>query len=394
MLSFYGLLNLPWWGYVIAVLLLTHVTIVAVTVFLHRHQAHRALDLHPLMSHFFRLWLWLTTGMVTKEWVAVHRKHHAHCETEQDPHSPRTYGIKTVLWEGADLYRHAVKTHPEMMEKFGHATPNDGLERHLYSRFRYLGIIIMLLLDIVLLGVPGVAVWAIQMMWIPFFAAGVINGIGHYFGYRNFEAADTSTNVSPWGILIGGEELHNNHHAYASSAKFSVKPWEFDIGWLYIRLMESCKLAHVKKRIPTGACVAGKSEVDNATLKAVVQNRLQLLSKYQKDVLQPTFKAERARQGESVLNSTASKLLKRDQRFFSNAEHQALEQVLVASKAVELVYQFRAKLQDIWSQKASSQKEVLEALKQWCLQAEASGEKRLQEFVSYLRGYVLTTQAH
>ncbi|OAJ33359.1 DesA family fatty acid desaturase [Piscirickettsia salmonis] len=394
MLSFYGLLNLPWWGYIIAVLLLTHVTIVAVTVFLHRHQAHRALDLHPVVSHFFRFWLWLTTGMVTKEWVAVHRKHHAHCETEQDPHSPRTYGIKTVLWEGADLYRHAVQTQPEMMEKFGHATPNDALERHLYSRFRYLGIIIMLILDIVLLGVPGIAVWAIQMMWIPFFAAGVINGIGHYVGYRNFEAADASTNVSPWGILIGGEELHNNHHAYASSAKFSVKPWEFDIGWMYIRLLEVCQLARVKKRIPRGACVAGKSEVDNATLKAVVQNRLQLLSKYQKDVLQPTFKAERARQGEGVLNGAASKLLKRDQRFFSHADHQALEQVLISSKALDLVYQFRSKLQEIWTQKASNQKDVLDALRQWCSQAEASGEQRLQEFVSYLRGYVLTTQSH
>ncbi len=244
-----GIWDLPWWGYIAYTLLLTHITIVAVTVYLHRHQAHRAVDLHPIISHFFRFWLWLTTAMVTRQWVAVHRKHHARVETAEDPHSPVVFGIRKVLLEGAELYR-AEARDPAIAEKYGHGTPDDWLERNIYStRFEY-GTPLMLVIDLILFGLLGLSVWAIQMAWIPFFAAGVVNGLGHYWGYRNYELPDASTNFMPWGILIGGEELHNNHHAFPSSAKFSSKWWEFDLGWLHIRALCALGLARVKKIAP------------------------------------------------------------------------------------------------------------------------------------------------
>ncbi|HTE15661.1 MAG TPA: fatty acid desaturase, partial [Burkholderiales bacterium] len=236
--GYLGLLDLPWWGYVLATLGLTHITIAAVTIYLHRYSAHRALDLHPVVSHFFRFWLWCTTGMTTKAWTAIHRKHHAKCETVEDPHSPQIFGIKKLLMEGAELYR-VEGANRETLENYGHGTPDDWLERHVYGKHDRIGIGSMLVLDVIVFGPIGITIWAVQMMWIPFLAAGVINGIGHYMGYRNFQSEDASTNVVPWGILIGGEELHNNHHAYATSAKLSNRWYEFDIGWLYIRILET-----------------------------------------------------------------------------------------------------------------------------------------------------------
>ena len=244
-----GLIPLTWWQVVVVTLLMTHVTIAAVTIFLHRCQAHRALDLHPVVSHFFRFWLWLTTGMVTKEWAAIHRKHHAKVETAEDPHSPVTRGINTVMWSGAELYR-AESHNAETMEKYGHGTPDDWLERNVYARFLWQGVGLMLAVDIVLFGAIGLTIWAVQMAWIPFFAAGVINGLGHWWGYRNYATADTSTNLVPWGLLIGGEELHNNHHAYGTSAKFSAQWYEFDLGWLYIRALSALGLAKVRRVAP------------------------------------------------------------------------------------------------------------------------------------------------
>jgi stearoyl-CoA desaturase (Delta-9 desaturase) len=256
---FSGLLDLPWWGYVIAALALTHVTIASVTIFLHRHQAHRALDLHPVVSHFFRFWLWLTTGMVTKEWAAIHRKHHAKCETVEDPHSPQVHGINRILWTGVLLY---VKEsfNKETMERYGHGTPDDWIERNLYAPSAIFGVSLMLAIDLLVFGiVPGVLIWLAQIAWIPFWAAGVINGVGHWFGYRSHGVNDASRNIVPWGILIGGEELHNNHHAYASSARLSNKWYEFDIGWLYIRILETFGLATVKKVAPKPRFTAPKA---------------------------------------------------------------------------------------------------------------------------------------
>lgn len=270
--SFSGVVVLPWWGYGIVVLVLTHISIVAVTIFLHRHQAHRALDLSPGISHFFRLWLWLTTGMVTKQWVAIHRKHHAKCEKEGDPHSPHVHGLKKVFWEGAELYRQESKN-SETIKRYGHLTPDDWIEKNIYARHSTKGVALMLITSVILFGPIGLAIWAVQMLWIPIMAAGVINGIGHYWGYRNFETPDASTNISPWGIIIGGEELHNNHHAYPTSAKLSNKWYEFDMGWMYIRILEMLGLAKVK-HIPSVLMLdKQKKTCDEKTVTALIAHR-------------------------------------------------------------------------------------------------------------------------
>ena len=392
--SFYGLLNLPWWGYVIFTLVVTHITMVCVTVFLHRSQAHRALDLHPIMSHFFRLWLWLTTGMKTKEWVAVHRKHHAKCETEEDPHSPVVAGLPKILWEGAEMYRIAKKD-PDMLVKYGKGTPNDWLEKYVYHA-KFLrgktGVLLMLLIDLLLLGVPGLIVWGIQMAWTPFFAAGVINGVGHFFGYRNFECTDASTNIIPWGIIIAGEELHNNHHAYGTSAKLSVKWWEFDIGWMYINIMRAFGLAKVKRLPPKMLEDSSKTEIDTETVKALFINRLQVLAQYSKQVVVPVFKSERNTWDgvkRSALSRRVKTLLIRDNNLISADDKPVLTQALSASDKLAKVYGYRDKLMDIWNNRNFSNEELLNATKEWCHQAEKSGIDSLAHFVSFVRGYQL-----
>ena len=239
-----GLIDLPWWGYIVYTLIVTHITIAGVTIYLHRHSAHRALELHPVISHFFRFWLWLTTGMVTKQWTAIHRKHHAKCETPEDPHSPQILGLKKVLWQGAELYRAEAKN-DETMKRYGAGTPDDWMEHHVYSH-SVIGVSILMIINLVLFGPIGLTIWAVQMAWIPFWAAGVVNGVAHYYGYRNFTCPDASTNLVPWGILIGGEELHNNHHGNGASAKFSQRWFEFDIGWQYIKILKFLRLAKVR----------------------------------------------------------------------------------------------------------------------------------------------------
>jgi stearoyl-CoA desaturase (delta-9 desaturase) len=309
-----GWLNLSWWQLVLVTLAMTHITIVSVTVFLHRHQAHRALDLHPLPSHFFRFWLWLTTGQVTREWAAIHRKHHARCEQAEDPHSPHVFGIRKVLFEGAELYRTESKNQ-ETLARFGHGTPDDWIERHLYTRFSWQGVGLMLIIDLALFGVAGLTVWAVQMAWIPVTAAGIINGAAHYWGYRNFEAPDASTNISPWGILIGGEELHNNHHTYPTSAKLSVKPYEFDIGWMYIRLMQSVGLASIKKRPPKLAFGDIRPVADEKTLEAVIANRYEVMAGYarrMRAVVRQEMDTLKARQVDAEVVVAARRWLHRD----------------------------------------------------------------------------------
>ncbi|HHJ13699.1 MAG TPA: acyl-CoA desaturase [Gammaproteobacteria bacterium] len=383
-----GLIDLPWWGYLIAVFSLTHLTIVSVTIFLHRHQAHRALDLHPLASHFFRFWLWLTTGMVTREWVAVHRKHHAHCETEEDPHSPQIRGIRTVLWQGAELYR-TEAARRETLQRFGHATPDDGLERHLYARHPVLGVAILLVLDFVLFGFLGVALWAVQMLWIPFWAAGVINGIGHWWGYRNFETADASRNISPLGLLIGGEELHNNHHAFASSARFSRHWWEFDLGWAYIRLMQGLGLARVRKLAPRPRVLKGKSGVDMDTLRAVVGARLQVLADYARQVLWPVLHSAWREAGCGPGLRRTRRLLVRDPRLLDAGSRGMLDGLLQRFSDLRVAYQYRERLRAVWERSSASQEALLKALQDWCHEAEASGVQALQQFARRLRGYSL-----
>lgn len=385
-----GLIELPWWGYLIVVLALTHVTIASVTIFLHRHQAHRAIGLHPLLSHFFRFWLWLTTGMMTREWVAIHRKHHARVETDDDPHSPQVRGISKVLWQGVELYRQEAK-HGETLRDFGHGTPDDFIERYLYTRFPYTGISLLFLIDFMLFGFIGVTIWAVQMAWIPFFAAGVINGIGHWGGYRNYESPDASTNIVPWGFLIGGEELHNNHHAFASSAKFSSKWWEFDLGWCYIRTLQFLGFARVKKLAPKPAIDTSKVEIDRDTVSAVISNRLHIMSQYTRKVVKQVYKDETAR-----ADAATQRLLKRGKQFISRAEarmdatsRRKLDELLRHNQTMQIVYEFRQRLQALWAEKSATQESLLRALQEWCQQAEATGIKALEDFAAQLRCYTL-----
>lgn len=387
----FGILNLSFWGYVIATVVLTQITIASVTIYLHRCQTHRALTLHPLISHFFRFWLWMTTGMVTGEWVAIHRKHHASTDVEGDPHSPVVLGIKKVLWEGAELYRGASKDR-DMVEKYSHGTPDDWIERNLYIRHSGKGIILMALIDLFLFGIPGVSIWAIQMMWIPFWAAGVINGIGHHVGYRNFECDDAATNISPWGFWIGGEELHNNHHTFASSAKFSVKWWEFDIGWLYIRCLSLLNLAKVKKLPPQLACDSTKNVIDVETVKAIVSNRFQVMSHYYTRVIRPILKREQqANVGDKeskILLQRASTLLKRREELLTSGANSRLALILKRFEQLHMVYTYRQSLQKVWLKTATTQKELVDALQQWCKQAEESGLDVLHQFALQIRSYV------
>ena len=340
-----GLLDLPWWGYVLAGLALTHVTIVGVTIFLHRYQTHGALEMHPIASHFFRLWLWLTTGMRTKEWVAVHRKHHAKCETVDDPHSPKIYGINRVLWTGVLLYV-TESAKPETTERYGHGTPDDWLERNVYSKHVIAGLVLMALTDLILFGyVPGTLIFLAQIAWIPFWAAGVINGVGHWFGYRNSPTEDVSTNMAPWGIIIGGEELHNNHHAFPTSAKFSLKWYEFDLGWVYLRIMSALGLVRIKHLAPVPRFVAPKPVADEATLHAVVKNRYHVLASYEK-----------------VLKSV------------SDAEARAM-------------HAMRDELVSLWERSMATRDELVARLQDWCHRAESSGVLPLAEFSQRLRCY-------
>ena len=387
---FNGLIELPWWGYVLATLGLTHITIASVTIFLHRAQAHRALDLHPIVSHFFRFWLWLTTGMVTKEWVAIHRKHHAKVETPDDPHSPQVLGIGKVMREGAELYR-AAAADESIMEKYGKGTPDDWLERHVYSRHAVLGVSLLLIAYVAAFGAIGLTMWAVHMLWIPFWAAGVINGLGHYLGYRNFEPRDSSTNLTPIAILIGGEELHNNHHAFPSSARFSLKRWEFDIGWMYIRMMQAVGLAKVKKVAPRPVIDMKKNQIDLDTVRAVVVARLHVLSQYARNVMLPVLREELAKADGSCragLKRVRRLLLRDDSRITPKAR-QDIEQVLEQSKTLHVVYEYRKRLQDVWNRSYSSQEKLTQALQEWCHQAEATGVKALQDFVKSLRGFTL-----
>lgn len=387
----YGYLDLPWWGYVVYALVCTHITIAAVTIYLHRCQAHRSLDLHPVVSHFFRVWLWLTTGMDTRAWAAIHRKHHAKCETEDDPHSPQVLGLQQVLLEGAELYKAEAKNQ-ETLDRYGKGTPDDWLENNVYRKHSSHGFLITLMVNVFLLGLPGVTVWAIQMMWIPFFAAGVINGIGHYFGYRNFECQDAATNIVPWGILIGGEELHNNHHTFPTSAKLSVKWWEFDIGWLYIKTLSFFGLARVKRLPPKELLIQGKVGVDLETLTAVINGRFQLMAQYSKSVLLPVFHQEKERVDCLSSMRTIRNALVRDESLVDEVGRKRLESFLAKTQQLKIVYQFRKRLEDIWIKTTVTPKELLESLQDWCKQAEESGIKCLQEFVAYLQSYSVVPQ--
>ena len=387
-----GLLDLPWWGYVLVTLGLTHITIAAVTIYLHRHSAHRALDLHPIVSHFFRFWLWLTTGMVTKEWTAIHRKHHARVETAEDPHSPVVLGIKKVLLQGAELYKHEAKN-ADTMEKYGTGTPDDWIERNLYTRFSWQGVGLMMIINLILFGPIGLTIWAVQMLWIPINAAGIINGIGHYWGYRNYRCEDASTNIVPWGILIGGEELHNNHHAYGTSAKFSAKWYEFDIGWMYIRAMEIVGLAKVRKVAPRLKLESGKGTPDFETLQAVITHRYAVLTSYAR-TLKATYREELINLRERSKGKLDGESLKRlkvwiqqDTDTLPVAARAKVDVALANSQPLQTVFSMRQELASIWERSTETREQLLHRLQDWCRRAEASGIPKLARFSQDLRQF-------
>jgi stearoyl-CoA desaturase (Delta-9 desaturase) len=383
----HGLWDLAWWQIVLYALFTTHITIASVTIYLHRHQAHRAMDLHWLPAHFFRLWLWMGTGQVTKEWVSIHRKHHAKCETMDDPHSPQAYGIKKVFFEGAELYR-AESKNQETLAKYSHGVPNDWIERNVYSRYSWQGVGLMLIINWALFGAAGTAVWALQMAWIPVTAAGIINGIGHYWGYRNFEAPDASTNISPWGIIIGGEELHNNHHTYPTSAKFSVKKYEFDIGWGYIRAMEMLGLAKVKKVPPKLQLGNIQPVADEKTLEALIAHRYEVMAGYARDMRAACAKeieALKAKQGDLAVLQTAKRWLHRDDDKVPASAHAHLAEARAAHPVLDKMATMRDELRHMWSNTTHSREQLALDLQAWCKRAEESGIAALHEFSLKLR---------
>jgi stearoyl-CoA desaturase (delta-9 desaturase) len=385
-----GIFDLPWWGDALVVLALTHVTIIAVTIYLHRHQTHHALDLYPAVSHFFRFWLWLTTGMVTREWVAVHRKHHAKVETPDDPHSPQVYGIARVLLLGVFLYVRAAHNR-ETLEKYGHGTPDDWIENNLYSRYPKSGVVIMALADVLLFGtLPGLAMFTVQMIWIPFWAAGVINGAGHFWGYRNFPVENASTNIVPWGILIGGEELHNNHHAYASSARLSSRWFEIDAGWMYIRLLEMLGLATVRHVATLPRLDPDKTICDRKTLETLIQNRYYVLARYTQAVREVCMKEVNKLKdgagfrGKAAVDPRTLWNFTRWLRFHTwdmRAHHPIdLQPVLNEDPLLQTVYSMRHDLSQLWARSTASADQLLEELREWCRRAEASGIDPLRNF--------------
>jgi stearoyl-CoA desaturase (Delta-9 desaturase) len=387
-----GILQASWWEVLLYTLVVTHITIVGVTIYLHRSQAHRGVDLHPAVAHFFRFWLWMTTGMVTKEWVAIHRKHHARCEREGDPHSPMIYGIGRVMFRGAELYRDESKN-AETLKKFGYGTPDDWMERNVYSKHSALGIMIMLAIDLSLFGALGLTVWAVQMAWIPFWAAGVVNGLGHYWGYRNFASPDTSTNVFPIGILIGGEELHNNHHAYGTSAKFSSRWFEIDIGWGYLQILKFLGLANIRKVAPKLKLEADTATVDQRTLQGVIAHRYEVLARYS-NIMRQACQDELSKlkqKGGSIVNADAMKSavhwLGRGDETLAPAERERIDAALSQTESLSTLVQMRRELMRLWESSSASSEQLLHDLQAWCQRAQHSGIASLQEFALRLRRY-------
>nr|WP_296250353.1 fatty acid desaturase [uncultured Stenotrophomonas sp.] len=386
-----GIVGLGWWGMLAVLLVFTQLTIFAVTLYLHRSQAHRGVDFHPLVSHFFRFWVWLTTSMITREWVAIHRKHHAKVETEDDPHSPVTKGIRTVFWRGVELYREARALRGDI-EQYGRGAPEDWIERRLYTPHANLGPILLFVINTVLFGLPGIALWAIQMAWIPFWAAGVVNGLGHWWGYRNFESADTSTNLTPWAFWIGGEELHNNHHAFPSSARFSMRRWEFDIGWQVIRLLQFLRLAKVLRVAPTMDIRPNIAVPDADTLKALLSHRFQAMTDYQRNVFAPALKEEAAAAGaklRKLLPRRMRKGLVNDGRWLKPDCRAQLQSWVQQRPRIQLLVEHRARLSALLEARSHDAAERLRQLQQWCQDAEASGCAALQAYAARLKGYSL-----
>ena len=385
----YGFLQLGALGYVIAGVVLVQITVMAVTIYLHRDAAHRSVDLHPVLRHIFRFWIWVTSGQITREWVAVHRKHHAFADRDGDPHSPVVFGIKKVLLEGYELY-YPESRNAQTHAKFAADTVDDWMERNIYSRRRNVGIVLLILAYLALFGAPGIILIAIQLAAMPVLAAGIINGLGHHTGYRNYECDNAARNIVPWGVLIGGEELHNNHHAFPTSAKFSTQRWEFDIGWLYIRAFSFLRLAKVRRVAPRPVLAPEHRKVDLETVRAIIVNRMHVLRDYKKLVTLPVLRQEWAKRMPSFsLRRAARKLLTRHPALLDGQANRRLAAILAESQILHRVHQYRDRLRQLWEVRQGSNDRLIAALREWCAEAEASGIKALEEFARRLSSYCL-----
>ena len=381
----------PGWGTVLVYLLIaTQLTIFSVTLYLHRCAAHRGVDFHPVIAHFFRFWTWLTTSMITREWAAIHRKHHAKCETEEDPHSPMIKGIGTVFWRGAELYREARRDRASI-EQYGKGLPDDWIERHVYTPRATLGPTLLLFVLFGLFGAKGVAVWALQMCWIPFWAAGVVNGLGHWWGYRNFETDDRATNISPWGLIIAGEELHNNHHAFPSSARFALRRFEFDIGWVALRMMSALGLAKILRVAPKLDIRPNIQMPDTDTVRAVLAHRFQVMTDYFRMVVVPSLREDMAGAEAKwkALPGRLRRALKDHGRWLKPEQQQRLDSWINEHPRIATVFDYRQRLRAVFERTSQGSEATLEALHQWCVEAEQSGIRALQEFSARLKGYSL-----
>lgn len=383
-----GIINFTWVEYLIYTLVVTQITIMCITLYLHRGVCHSAIEIKPVLAHFFRFWLWLTTSMKTADWVAIHRKHHAKVETIDDPHSPAVYGINTVLFRGADLYAEE-KANPETIEKYSQNCPTDWIEKKIYSGKSNLGILLLFIFNIILFGVVGIIIWAIQMMWTPIFAAGGINGAGHYYGYRNFDTSDDSTNIMPLAFVIGGEELHNNHHAFPTAAKFSYKPWEFDIGWFYIKIFSILKLVKVKRLAPKTIIEKTNKELDSDTSYALIRSKITVITNYTKKVIKPVLKRE-----SKNANNELKKLIKKSKVSFikqpdriSNQSIIDLQKIFNESKTLSIVYELKNKLYSILNERNMRGEKLSQTINEWCLEAKSNGIDCLDEFCESLKGY-------
>ena len=385
---YYGILGLGFWGYVIAGALGVHITLIAITLYHHREQAHRSVDLHPALRHFFRFWLWINTGVITKQWVAVHRKHHAMCEREGDPHSPQLVGLKTVLLQGAELYRKEARN-PETVEKYGRGTPDDWVERHVYSRWPNVGIALLFFVIVFLFGLPGIALYGIQLITMPLLAAGIINGLSHARGYRNFETDDASTNLWPLAVFVAGEELHNNHHAFPSSARFSQHPWEIDLGWWHLRLFAALGLARIRRVAPKPELVEEASSPDIEALRSILINRMHVLRHYRKSVTFPVLRGEiRKYKGKARAPvRRAKRWLTRHPSLLDVQSQERLAELMEKYPSVKTVMEYRNELKALWETTDLSNERLLAELVQWCSRAEASGIKALEEFAAYLKSF-------
>ena len=382
----YGAIRLPWWGYATFTFAMVQVMFLGVTLYLHRDQSHGGLVLHPVLRHFFRFWLWFCSGTVTREWVAVHRRHHAFADRPGDPHSPVIFGLARVLWQGYELYIAAARD-PKILANYGRGTPDDWLERNLYSRFPKAGISLFVVAQLVVFGVPAITMLAVQLIAQPLFAAGVINGLGHRIGYRSFEMPAAATNIVPWGVLIGGEELHNNHHAFPSSPRLAVQWWEIDMGWLFICVFRALGLARVSSLAPRPNIVRDRADMDTDTVRALFTNRLHVLRDYRRRVIRPVFRELTKQERAAVLARGSPQLLVRHPKLLDARARRQLSELLDRYEVLRTVIEFRDRLQQIWDETSASHGRALEQLRELCTQAEGSGILALRKFVVRLRTY-------